>query len=43
VLLVLTRQPRVPEIVVAGAHMYTIGVDGKITVADKPRVKPSQP
>jgi hypothetical protein len=37
VLLVLTRQPRVPEIVVTPYYMYTIGVDGKITVADRPR------
>jgi hypothetical protein len=37
VLLVLTRKPRVPEIVVAGACTFTIHVNGKITVADRPR------
>jgi hypothetical protein len=37
VLLVLTRQPRVPEVVVTPTHMYTIGIDGKITVGDRPR------
>jgi hypothetical protein len=37
VLLVLIRQPRIPEIIVAGAYLYTIGVDGRITVADRPR------
>jgi hypothetical protein len=37
VLLVLTRKPRVPEIIVAGAHMFTIDVNGKISVADRPR------
>jgi hypothetical protein len=37
VLLVLTRQPRVPEIVVTRSYMYTIDVDGQITVADRPR------
>jgi hypothetical protein len=37
VLLVLTRQPRVPEIVVAGAYMFTIDVNGKISVEDRPR------
>lgn len=36
VLLVLTRKPRVPEIVVAGPYMYTIEVDGKISVSDRP-------
>jgi hypothetical protein len=36
VLLVLTRKPRVPEIVVAGAYMFTIDVSGKITVEDRP-------
>lgn len=30
VMLVLTREPRVPEIVVAGAYMFTIDVSGKI-------------
>jgi len=39
VLLVLTRQPRVPELVMTPAFMYTIGVDGKITVADRPPAK----
>ena len=37
VFLVLTRRPRVPEFVGAGAYMYTIDVDGKITMADRPR------
>ncbi len=37
VLLVLTRRPRVPEFVGAGQYMYTIGVDGKITVQDRPK------
>jgi hypothetical protein len=37
VLLVLIRKPRVPEIVVAGAYAFTIDVNGKITVADRPR------
>ena len=40
VLLVLTREPRVPEIVVAGAYIFTIDVNGKITVEEKP--KPTQ-
>jgi hypothetical protein len=39
VLLVLTRQPRVPELVMTPTYMYTIGVDGKITVADRPPAK----
>lgn len=37
VFLVLTRQPRVPELVVAGPYMFTIDVNGKITVEDRPR------
>lgn len=37
VLLVLTRKPQVPEIVVAGAYIFTIDVSGKITVEDRPR------
>ena len=37
VLLVLTRKLRVPEIVVAGEYMFTIDVDGKISVDDRPR------
>lgn len=37
VMLVLTRQPRMPEIVVAGAYMFTIDVNGEITVEDRPR------
>jgi hypothetical protein len=37
VLLVLTRKPRVPEIVVAGAYMFTIDVNGRISVAHRPR------
>lgn len=36
VFLVLTRQPRVPEIVVTQHYMYTIAIDGTITVADRP-------
>jgi hypothetical protein len=37
VFLVLTRQPRVPEFIGAGAYMYTIATDGTITVADRPK------
>jgi hypothetical protein len=37
VMLVLTRQPRVPEIIVTPSYMYTIGADGKITVEDRPK------
>jgi len=37
VMLVLTREPRVPEIVVAGTYVFTIDVSGNITVADRPR------
>jgi hypothetical protein len=36
VFLVLTRSPRVPETVVAGGHMFTIDVNGKITVSGLP-------
>jgi hypothetical protein len=36
VLLVLTRQPRVPETVGAGAYIFTIATDGTITVSDRP-------
>jgi hypothetical protein len=32
VLLVLTRQPRVPEFIGAGGHVYEISVDGKIKI-----------
>lgn len=39
VMLVLTRQPGVPEFVGAGAYVYTISVDGKITVANRPPAK----
>jgi|SRR5215469_4834737 len=39
VLLVLTRQPRIPEIVIAGAYMFTIDVHGKITVENRPKPK----
>lgn len=39
VLLVLTRQPKVPEIVVTQHYMYTIATDGTITVADRPPAK----
>jgi hypothetical protein len=37
VLLVLTRQPRVPEIVMTPTYIYTIGVDGRIAVENRPR------
>lgn len=37
VMLVLTRQPRVPETVGAGAYIFTIDVSGNITVADRPK------
>ncbi|MFZ0772363.1 MAG: hypothetical protein WAN08_13175 [Candidatus Sulfotelmatobacter sp.] len=37
VFLVLTRQPRVLEVVVAGAYMFTIDVSGKISVEDRPK------
>jgi hypothetical protein len=37
VLLVLNRKPRVPEIVVAGPYMFTIDVNGKISVEDRPK------
>ena len=37
VFLVLTRQPRVPEIVAAGPYMFTIDLNGKITVEDRPK------
>jgi len=37
VMLVLTREPRVPEIVVAGAYVFTIDVSGNITVSDRTR------
>jgi hypothetical protein len=37
VLLVLTRKPQVPEIVFAGAYMFTIHTNGKISVEDRPR------
>jgi hypothetical protein len=36
VLLVLTRQPRVPETVVTDKYAFTIDVNGKITVTDAP-------
>ena len=39
VLLVLTRQPHVPEVVVTPNYMYTISIVGKITVADRPSAK----
>jgi hypothetical protein len=38
VLLVLTRRPRVPEFVAAGAYMFTIDVNGNIKVEDMPRL-----
>ncbi|MGA2964474.1 MAG: hypothetical protein ABSD96_22660 [Candidatus Korobacteraceae bacterium] len=37
VLLVLTRQPHVPEVVVTPSYVYTIGVDGTIIVEDRPK------
>jgi hypothetical protein len=37
VMLVLTRELRVPEIVVAGAYVFTIDVSGNMTVADRPK------
>jgi hypothetical protein len=37
VLLVLTCTRRVPEFVFAGAYMFKIDVNGKITVKDRPR------
>ena len=37
VLLVLTRQPKVPEMVVTRTFMYTIATDGTITVSDRPK------
>jgi hypothetical protein len=37
VLLVLMREPKVPETVAAGGHMFTIETDGRISVADSPR------
>lgn len=36
VFLVLTRQPRMPEIVITRHYMYTISINGKITVANRP-------
>jgi hypothetical protein len=35
VFLVLVRRPRVPEVVGAGAYIFTIGVDGKITIENR--------
>jgi hypothetical protein len=37
VLFVLTRKPRVPEIVIAGPYMYTIDVRGAITAENRPK------
>jgi hypothetical protein len=37
VLLVLTRKPRIPEIVVAGPYMFKIDLNGKISVEDRPK------
>lgn len=37
VMLVLMRQPRVPETVGAGGYIFTIAVDGTITVANQPK------
>jgi hypothetical protein len=39
VLLVLIRQPRVPEFVVTQHYMYTIGIDGKIIAEDRSPAK----
>ncbi len=37
VFLVLTRRPRVPEIVIADASIFTIDVNGRISMADRPK------
>ena len=37
VMLVLTRQPRVPETVGAGAYIFNIDVSGNIAVSDRPK------
>ena len=37
VMLVLVRQPHVPETVGAGAYIFTIATDGTITVSDRPK------
>jgi hypothetical protein len=37
VMLVLARKPRVPEIVVTQTYMFTIDVNGNITVENRPR------
>ena len=37
VLLVLTRKPQVPELVLAGPYMFTIHKNGQISVEDRPR------
>ncbi|MGO8788742.1 MAG: hypothetical protein ACLQVL_15355 [Terriglobia bacterium] len=37
VMVVLTRKPQVPEIVITRTYMFNIDVDGKITVSDRPR------
>lgn len=37
VLLVLTREPRVPEFIVTRTYMYKVDVDGKISVEKKLR------
>jgi hypothetical protein len=39
VFLVLTRQTRMPEMVVTQHYMYTIGTGGKITIEDRPPSK----
>ena len=37
VLLVLSRHPRIPEIVIAGPYMFTIDINGTISIEDLPR------
>jgi len=37
VMLVLTRQPRVPETIGAGAYIFTVDISGNITAADLPK------
>jgi hypothetical protein len=39
VFLVLTRKLQVPEIVVTGPYVFTVDVNGKITVEDRPKSK----
>jgi hypothetical protein len=37
VFLVLTRQPRVPEMIVTQHFLFTVAKDGAITLADRPK------